>query len=297
MANSIVKKTFCPAYRVDNKPSRTAFRLFCKRRRESSRAPFVLSVLALVLLCLTLVADVAAATTYYVDVDSIGGSSSDNNPGTIDQPFRTIAKARDTIRETGVDGVTVYIRGGTYYLSQPLEFDGRDSGSLGAPNVYTTYSGEKVIISGGRKIESAWSLHSGNIYKTNVGSLRFNSLFVDDKRGVRAREPDEDPGTSYLDYYISASVAGHNGEFDRFGFRIGDINSSWTNLNQVEVVYFHEWLGIRMPISSVDDINHVVSFPKNANFQNGYWPGNRYWVENVFEGLGGKEDLRINGEG
>ena len=99
-------------------------------------------------LCLSLWIAVSAsdAATYYVDIEGIGGPSSDSNPGTIDQPFETIERARDAIRALGTDGHTVYIRGGTYRLTSPLRFDERDSGSPGQPNVYRGYPGEEVVI-------------------------------------------------------------------------------------------------------------------------------------------------------
>lgn len=88
--------------------------------------------------------------TYYVSM-----SGNDNNPGTFLQPFRTIEKARDTIRTTGEDGVTVYIRGGVYEISQTIRFDSRDSGSPGSPNVYQVYPGEEVRIAGGIELKSS----------------------------------------------------------------------------------------------------------------------------------------------
>jgi len=227
--------------------------------------------LIVALLFLTFAADAAAATTYYVDVDSRGGPSSDSNPGTMSQPFKTIEKARDTIRATGADGVTVYIRGGTYRLTGPLTFDQRDSGSVGAPNVYRNYPGEQPIISGGRILTAAWTVYSGNIWRCNVGALRFNSLFVDDVRATRAREPD---GT----YYITVDPGGSQSSF---GFTGSDINAGWTNLTDVEIVYLHEYTAPRARIASV--VGQVVYLEGNAAYA--HWPTNRYYVENVFEGL------------
>jgi len=47
------------------------------------------------------------------------------------------------------------LRGGTYYLKQTLEFGAEDSGTEGAPVVYAAARGEKVILSGGRPLNSA----------------------------------------------------------------------------------------------------------------------------------------------
>jgi len=218
---------------------------------------------------------VEAEGDYYVDV--INGD--DSNPGTLDKPFRTIQKARDTIRETNAKGITVYIRKGVYYLSKPLEFNQYDSG-----NTYRSYPGEKVIISGGKLLsteEYPWEIHQGNIYKCDVGEHEFRSLWVDGKRAIRAREPDEDPGTDYLDYYISTKTPDAS---QAMGFSDGDINENWTNFNSVEVQFLREFTSPRKPIAYC--VNNAVWFSKPVGSGFCYfYPGNRYWVENVFEGL------------
>jgi hypothetical protein len=57
---------------------------------------------------------------YYVATDG-----NDVNPGTIDEPFATPEKARDTIRQSkararDTGGLTVYLRYGKYFRTQPF---------------------------------------------------------------------------------------------------------------------------------------------------------------------------------
>ena len=64
---------------------------------------------------------------FYVSPDG-----SDAGSGTIDDPFATIAAARDAVREAkdGFSGdITVYLREGRYYQESTLEFASEDSGS------------------------------------------------------------------------------------------------------------------------------------------------------------------------
>ena len=72
----------------------------------------------------------AEGKTFYVSPDG-----NDSNAGTLEAPFKTITKARDTVRAyiaTGMsENVTVYIRGGSYYLETPLTFSSDDSGKDG----------------------------------------------------------------------------------------------------------------------------------------------------------------------
>lgn len=84
---------------------------------------------------------------------SPGGS--DANPGTLEKPFRSLEKARDTIREKqlGIGGVTVYLRGGTYYLEKTFELGAEDSGEPGRPVVYKAWPDETPILHGGRIVK------------------------------------------------------------------------------------------------------------------------------------------------
>ncbi|MFC2028214.1 LamG-like jellyroll fold domain-containing protein, partial [Chloroflexota bacterium] len=70
----------------------------------------------------------------------VASNGNDNNPGTQQQPWRTITKAANTLRA----GETVYVRAGTYYE----RVIPRNSGSPGDFITYSAYPGEKVTIDG-----------------------------------------------------------------------------------------------------------------------------------------------------
>ncbi len=81
----------------------------------------------------------------------------DSNAGTENSPFATIKRAQEEVRkikESGMPegGITVYIRGGKYFLSDSVSFDSKDSGNEDAPVVYRSYQGEDVTLAGGRQI-------------------------------------------------------------------------------------------------------------------------------------------------
>src|SRR5712664_1694207 len=68
-----------------------------------------------------------------------------NEIGT-DGPFRTLARARDALRELKtagggmlLDSATVYLRDGDYYLDAPLVFGPEDSGTPDNPIAYAAY--------------------------------------------------------------------------------------------------------------------------------------------------------------
>jgi hypothetical protein len=225
-----------------------------------------------------------SAIIFYVNAN--GGDDS-NNGLTVETAFRTIEKARNTIREYGLKGVTVNILEGVYRLSNTIEFDQRDSGQNGKPNIYQAYPGDNVVISGGIKIDNTgWEQYQHNgktIYKKNVGSLRFNSLFVNDKRAIRAREPDLTDDTPY---YLIKKTDQDN--LTSFYFYEGNINPNWKNLRNIEVISYTIWISPRMRIDRIagDKVYLQGSLQEGRGYDWEYFGyQKRYFVENVFEGL------------
>jgi hypothetical protein len=87
--------------------------------------------------------------------DSWSGTLDSPNETQTDGPFRTVARARDAIRQlkadeggTLLDPAIVYIRDGDYYLDLPLVFDPHDSGTPDNPVTYAAYPGESPRLSG-----------------------------------------------------------------------------------------------------------------------------------------------------
>jgi len=75
--------------------------------------------------------------SYYVDKDSIGGACSDSGPGSLTQPWCSVAMANATLQS----GETVQIRAGTYEETiQPANSGSSDTARIG----YTSYEGEMV---------------------------------------------------------------------------------------------------------------------------------------------------------
>jgi hypothetical protein len=80
----------------------------------------------------------------------VAPDGSDAGPGTLAQPFQSLARARDAVRVGKQDGgATVWLHGGTYYLPEPVVFTAADSGADGAPVVYRAVEGEAVWLNGG----------------------------------------------------------------------------------------------------------------------------------------------------
>lgn len=217
-------------------------------------------------------------------------------PGKGDGPFATVDRARRAVRTlvTTLDRlrpVRVVLRAGTYYLDSPLEFGPEDSGSQNAPVIYAAAPGEKVTLSGGRRLvggrwgevngRKAWTF---DIPGVKADTWRFRHLFVDGGRRPRTRLPRQGE-------YRIESLPGYTGDFlrsptRRFIYAAGDIVPGWHNLRDVEIVGITRWLDNRLPIEAIDAKTRTVSLDRPSLFAllSGDKPGS-YWVENVFEAL------------
>lgn len=108
----------------------------------------------LYLLIVALFSQCTHARDIYVAKDG-----NDSNDGSIENPYLTLAKAS----EASAAGDTVFIREGTYEeLLKPSS-----SGTAGSPIIFTSYPGEKVIISAMQSL-SNWTNDSGSVYKTTI---------------------------------------------------------------------------------------------------------------------------------
>ena len=83
-------------------------------------------------------------------------------PARRQNPLPHCSRARDAVRAAARDQpVTVWLRGGTYYLGAPVEFGPEDSGTAEHPITYAAMPGEEPIISGGWPITGWTAAESG----------------------------------------------------------------------------------------------------------------------------------------
>lgn len=97
---------------------------------------FSLLIAGIVFLFLVICPTDVQAINYYVDQKQAGAS--DQNTGTIDNPWKTISKANQTLRP----GDTVFIKTGIYNSFIAPDYSGKE----GAMIVYRNYADDKVVI-------------------------------------------------------------------------------------------------------------------------------------------------------
>lgn len=140
------------------------------------------------------------ANTTYLYVSTFGN---DTNPGSLQQPFKTLDRAKEEVAKLNkrMDGdLVVYLRKGTYNLTNPLEFSREDAGSNGHSVIYKAYQGEKVIISGGTAI-TGWTKHEEGIWKAPAQGLDFRQIYVNNQQSIRARHPNLNQDFLRLSYW------------------------------------------------------------------------------------------------
>ncbi len=91
--------------------------------------------------------------------------------GTIDKPFATLLKAKtyvNTIKASSSNGVTIWVRGGTYSIPATFSISSTDGGSIGKPIIYRAFTDENVILSGAKSVTSSnWVNYSGDVSRLN----------------------------------------------------------------------------------------------------------------------------------
>ena len=211
--------------------------------------------------------------------DSWSGKLSQPNKTKTDGPFATLARSRDAIRELkrqqgGVlkQPVTVLLRGGTYFLTEPLIFTPEDSGTAEFPITYAAYQEEKPVISGGRLI-SNWKkevvngkwLWVAEIPEVAKGEWYFRNLWVDGERRYRARYPNRvylrvdgnPPGWDESNWWQPIS---------QFNINPSDLRA-WKSLVDAEAVVGTKWEAQHLPIKKIDYTKGLIFSSKSSRIR------------------------------
>jgi hypothetical protein len=217
----------------------------------------------------------------------------DNNDG----PLATLAGAIIAVRKLkslqpqNQSPITVMLRGGTYFLSQPVLFQPEDSGSVKQPITYQSYPGETAIISGG-KVISGWQQETVNnltmwtveLPQDSSTTWQFQHLWVNGERRSRSHYPsheylqvqalDTKPKQTWEDGHTSLQ------------YRQGDlpqINPNNFKDAEAELVVMSRWTESRLPIIGIDPTQRQIYFSKESVFQ--LEVGDLYYLDNALEFL------------
>jgi hypothetical protein len=154
----------------------------------------------LILLLLSLAFPVIAQP-YYVST-----AGDDANSGTIEKPFATVRRAQEAVEQKPGN---VFLRGGVYYLPEPLVFTPKHSGTQTTPVVYQAYRDEQPVLSGGVRLAKLdWRFYRDGIFEARVpDNLQTEEIFVNGERQILARYPNFDPAAQYFDGFAADAIS------------------------------------------------------------------------------------------
>ena len=232
----------------------------------------------------------------------------DSNDGSFQKPLASLEAAQQAVRvakQSGFKGsIEVIVRGGTYFLAETIEFTAEDSGTKSAPIIWKASKGEKVILSGGKRIKGDWKKGNDGIWfvsvpearswkrnekeaenyaKRPVMPLNFRELFVNGKRSIRARYPN-----AHLENPFLYSVANTKNEVQ---IPEGKIKKSWGAEPDAQINLVPRWRFFNQwnDVTAVDIENSVIKVgprEQHGEIDKGSW----FWIEGV------KEELDMPGE-
>lgn len=204
----------------------------------------------------------------------VAPNGNDKASGTIAKPFASLARAQAEARKVaGKTPITVYLRAGTYYLTEPLVLTSADSGKKGAPIVYRAYQNETVVVSGGQKLALDWRPYRDGIMQAKVpDDCATDQLFVNGQRRILARYPNYDPNQRILAGFAADAFSTERAK--RWADPTGGI---------IHAMQSAEWGDLRYRITGKDSRGNVTyEGGWQNNRQMGMHRSQRY-VENIFE--------------
>ena len=206
----------------------------------------------------------------------VSPAGEDANPGTQAKPFATLSRTQEAVRNAiGGGPVTVWLRGGTYYLPETLVFTAEDAGTTNTPVIWQAWPDEHPVISGGAKLALRWQAFRDGIMKAQVpAGFITDQLFVNGERQSLARYPNFDPSVRILNGYAKDAFSPERAA--RWADPRGGL---------IHAMHKHMWGDFHYLITGKD--------PDGRLTYEGGWQNNRRmgmheeyrFVENIFEEL------------
>jgi Right handed beta helix region len=240
------------------------------------------------LLCLCLQGPLSATTLYVATNgnDHWSGNDLKINSTRTDGPLATLQGARDALRRRAkgswTSPVKVLIAPGNYPLTETLVFTPEDSGTPKAPVVYQALTSERPVFNGGRPIQG-FKREPDGTWSTRVPQgLHFEQLFINGRRAVRARSPNQ------FYYYVQSKADASAGEdLSRRAFRgsTEDLQTLYrltpAQLKAVNVVVYDSWGINRLHLERVNPTINTLFISGTTFWPFLKWgPKQRYHLEN-----------------
>lgn len=229
--------------------------------------------------------------------DAWSGSLDRPNGDGTDGPLASLAGARDAVRRLEIteafgEPVRVIFADGVYPVTEPVVFEPADSGTGMQPVRYEAAQGARPAIDGGIRItgfvrgdDGVWT---ADVPAIREGRPRFEQLFINGTRAVRARTPND--GYFYMSDYVDNGIDPTTGKpadlsHRMFVARPGDMKA-WPDLKDAMLIIFESWETVRTHVADFDPETNRVLLTTGTAWRLFQWGGSqRYFVENIAEAL------------
>ncbi len=266
--------------------------------------------IVMIISCILLIESSCHSQTKIFYVSTKGN---DNNSGTLSKPFATIIGARNAIRKIIAKGlrtnIEVKIKGGSYYISEPVTFNEKDSGSNEFYITYEAYKNEKPVFYGGKPI-SGFKLAENGLWEASItdvakGKWSFKELFVNGQRAIRARTPNtgyfymKDVSQEVLGNTDMSNVTNAVQKILMFSkdYNLLKLNNN-ENINGATIVILNKWDVTRRQIKEIKN-DEIVLAPGAPIKPWNPWQAfkTRYYIENLQSSLDSAGEWYLNKNG
>jgi len=256
---------------------------------------------------------------YYVAMngnDAWSGKLSAPNGDKTDGPFATLEAAQNAIQARKASGplppggITVWIRGGSYFRGTPFSLSAGDSGTTGAPITYQAYTNEVVRITGGKTVVNFIPVTDGTILnrlpataQANVVQANLTAQGITDFGQFTTRGSYYLPATAALELFyqdqpmtlarwpnpgswatITAVPNGASGA--TIGYT-GTAPAKWSNVQDSWLHGFWNWnwADSYVKVASIDTTNQMITTASPYAGAYGFRVGGRFYAQNILEEL------------
>jgi hypothetical protein len=190
--------------------------------------------------------------------DAWSGLLSDPDATQNDGPFQTPQRALEALRAVAAEdghanGAVIYLREGSYALTEPLTFGPKDSGREHRPVLFRNFKNEAVRIHGGVPVMGL-EPHENGILKTTVGNDRPAAVYWNGKRLPLARWPNAGGGDLPGGEWTFIKGSDDSARSRRFLYT-GDRPKQWEGQSGIEVSIWpnYNWWQTIAPVKSIAD--------------------------------------------
>ena len=197
------------------------------------------------------------------------------------------------------EDITVYFRGGTYYVDETIVLGVEDSGSNGYNVEYKAYPGEEPVFSGGKRV-TGWTqdTENPNLYVAELQrDERLRQLYVNDQRAYMPSKKLQGLG-GYGTYEITQGEGDYAWESlsrsDGVKFSPSDLPADIKNPSDIEVQSRSTWTTATVAIRGIESVDGSTvalfeqpygAIAQSLGWGTAYSPSKENYVYNVFEFL------------